>query len=103
VVVIGSPNVNPGYRLVDNKDYPEIADDFARTFRVLGALPCDVFLGAHGGYYGMVAKYERARKEPGRNAFVDPEGYRAYVRQKEEAFRRALAEQRARPATAPGP
>ena len=29
VVVIGSPNVNPGYRLVDNKDYPEIADDFA--------------------------------------------------------------------------
>ena len=30
VVVIGSPNVNPGYRLVGNKDYPEIADDFAR-------------------------------------------------------------------------
>jgi metallo-beta-lactamase class B len=34
VVVIGSPNVNPGYRLVGNKDYPEIADDFARTFKV---------------------------------------------------------------------
>ena len=32
VVVIGSPNVNPGYRLVDNDDYPEIADDFAHTF-----------------------------------------------------------------------
>ena len=62
VVVIGSPNVNPGYRLVDNKDYPEIADDFAKTFEVLKALPCDVFLGAHGGYYGMVAKYERARR-----------------------------------------
>src|SRR4051794_1720283 len=28
VVVIGSPNVNPGYRLVGNADYPEIADDF---------------------------------------------------------------------------
>jgi metallo-beta-lactamase class B len=103
VVVIGSPNVNPGYRLVGNRDYPEIAADFARTFRILGALPCDVFLGAHGGYYGMVAKYERARKEPGGNPFVDPEGYRAYVRQKEEAFRRALAEQRAKPAPAPGP
>jgi metallo-beta-lactamase class B len=102
VVVIGSPNVNPGYRLVDNKDYPEIADDFARTFQVLRSLPCDVFLGAHGGYYGMVAKYERARKESGANPFVDPEGYRAYVRQKEEAFRRALAEQRAKPAPAPG-
>jgi metallo-beta-lactamase class B len=103
VVVIGSPNVNPGYRLVDNRDYPEIADDFARTFRMLGALPCDVFLGAHGGYYGMAAKYERVRKESGGNPFVDPEGYRAYVRQKEEADRRALAEQRAKPAPAPGP
>src|SRR5436853_3070518 len=50
VVVLGSPNVNPGYELVDNKDYPEIADDFARTFDLLKNLPCDVFLGAHGAY-----------------------------------------------------
>src|SRR4051794_13608473 len=94
VVVIGSPNVNPGYRLVDNADYPEIADDFAETFRVLKALPCDVFLGAHGGYYGMVAKYERSRQGDGINPFVDPEGYRAYVAQKEQAFRTTLAAQR---------
>ena len=43
-VVIGSPNVNPGYQLVGNKDYPQIADDFARTFAVLKKLPCDIFL-----------------------------------------------------------
>src|SRR5690348_12045426 len=91
VVVIGSPNVNPGYRLAGNADYPEIADDFATTFRVLKALPCDVFLGAHGGYYGMVAKYERARREPEKNPFVDPEGYRSYVAEKEKAFRDTLA------------
>jgi len=94
VVVIGSPNVNPGYKLVGNADYPEIADDFARTFRVLKALPCDVFLGAHGGYYGMVAKHERAGRGAGANPFVDPEGYRDYVAQKEKAFRDALAAQR---------
>lgn len=94
VVVVGSPNVNPGYRLVGNTDYPEIADDFARTFRVLKALPCDVFLGAHGNYYGMVAKHERARRGAGANPFVDPEGYRDYVAQKEKAFRDALAAQR---------
>src|SRR5262245_4995494 len=34
VVVIGSPNVNPGFRLVNNNDYPEIADDFAKTFAI---------------------------------------------------------------------
>jgi metallo-beta-lactamase class B len=93
VVVIGSPNVNPGYRLVDNKVYPEIATDFAKTFEILKALPCDIFLGAHGGYYGMIAKYERSKQETTKNPFVDPEGYRAYVAQKEKAFRTTLAEQ----------
>jgi metallo-beta-lactamase class B len=94
VVVIGSPNVNPGYRLVGNQAYPEIADDFARTFAVLRALPCDVFLGAHGGYYGMVEKHERARGF-GKNPFVDTEGYRYYVLLKEKAFRNELDRQRA--------
>src|SRR4051812_8997993 len=94
VVVIGSPNVNPGYRLVGNAHYPEIAEDFARTFQVLKGLPCDVFLGAHGGYYGMVAEYERARRESDSNPYVDPEGYRDYVAQKEKAFRDTLAAQR---------
>lgn len=96
VVVIGSPNVNPGYRLVDNKDYPEIADDYIRTFGLLKSQPCDVFLGAHGEYYGLPAKYERlkAAKEGDKNPFVDSEGYRAYVELKEKAFRATLAEQR---------
>src|SRR5206468_12515241 len=94
VVVIGSPNVNPGFQLVDNKDYPEIADDFAKTFQILKSLPCDVFLGAHGGYYDMIAKYERAKKEATTNPFVDPKGYRAYIELKEKAFRDTLAAQR---------
>jgi CubicO group peptidase (beta-lactamase class C family)/glyoxylase-like metal-dependent hydrolase (beta-lactamase superfamily II) len=92
VVVIGSPNVNPGFQLVNNKDYPEIAADFARTFAVLKGLPCDVFLGAHGGYYGMVERYALLKKGQA-NAFVNPEGYKAYVALKERAFRRTLAAQ----------
>ncbi len=101
VVVIGSPNVNPGYRLVNNKEYPEISDDFARTFETLKKLPCDVFLGAHGSYYGMVEKYERAKKGAEANPFVDPEGYRKYVAQKEQSFRDTLAAQRRATATDP--
>ena len=93
VVVIGSPNVNPGYRLVGNQDYPEISDHFSQTFAKLKKLPCDVFLGAHGDYYGMRAKYER-RKTGGENPFVDPAGYRAYVAEREQMYRTKLAEQR---------
>jgi metallo-beta-lactamase class B len=57
VVIVGSPNVNEGYQLVNNALYPQIAGDYETTFRVLKSLPCDVFLGAYGGYYGMEAKY----------------------------------------------
>jgi arylformamidase len=92
VVVIGSPNVNPGYQLVENKDYPEIADDFAATFETLKSLPCDVFLGAHGGYYGMVERHALLKKEK-TNPFVNPQGYKDYVAAKERAFRKTLAEQ----------
>src|SRR5262249_2374902 len=92
VVVIGSPNVNPGFQLVNNQDYPEIAADFARTFEVLKSLPCDVFLGAHGSYYGMVERYALLKKGQA-NAFVNPEGYKGYVALKERAFRRILAAQ----------
>ena len=59
VVIVGSPNVNPGYKLVGNTAYPQIADDYRHEFQVLKSLPCDIFLGAHGGYFGMKEKYER--------------------------------------------
>jgi metallo-beta-lactamase class B len=94
VVVIGSPNVNPGFQLVDNKDYPQIADDYAKTFQILKSLPCDVFLGAHGNYYGMLEKIEKSKQNPIKNVFIDLEGYRAYVGQKEKAFRDTLEKQR---------
>ncbi len=94
VVIVGSPNVNPGYTLVQNARYPEIADDYARGFRVLKALPCDVFLGAHGGYYGMEAKHA-ALNAGGTNPYIDPEGYKAYVAEREQAFVSELQKQTA--------
>ncbi len=91
VVIIGSPNVNAGYKLVNNAAYPQIASDYETTFRVLKSLPCDIFLGAHGDYYGMIAKY--AKLAAGGNPFVDPDGYKAYVAEREGAFRAELAKQ----------
>lgn len=96
VVVIGSPNVNPGYKLVGNTDYPAIADDFAATFKLLKSLPCDVFLGAHGNYYDMLAKHQRLKNKDAGNPFIDPQGYHAYVALKEATYRQKLADQQAK-------
>jgi metallo-beta-lactamase class B len=95
VVIVGSYNVNPGFQLVNNKDYPQMADDYEKTFAVLKSLPCDVFLGAHGAYYGMIEKYERAKAGAKENPFIDPQGYRATIGEKEKAFHDALAAQKA--------
>jgi metallo-beta-lactamase class B len=94
VVIVGSPNVNPGYVLVGNKKYPGIAQDYEKTFQVLKSLPVDVFLGAHGDYYGMPAKYAKL-KAGGANPFIDPAGYKAYIANREAAFRKELAKQQA--------
>ena len=94
VVIVGSPNVNPGYKLVNNAAYPAIASDYERMFSVLRSLPADIFLGAHGSYFDMEAKY--ARMKPGAaNPFVDPDGYKKFVAQKEQEFRDELAKQKA--------
>ncbi len=93
VVIVGSPNVNEGYKLVDNAGYPQIASDYERGFQVLKSLHCDVFLGAHGDYYGTQAKYARI-KDSGANPFIDPDGYKNYINEREAAFRAELAKQR---------
>ncbi len=85
VVIVGSPNVNPGTFLVNNKTYPQIAADYLRTFSVLKSLPCDIFLGAHGAYFGLKEKYAKFKAGNG-NAFVDPDGYKAWVTSKEQEF-----------------
>jgi len=93
VVIVGSPNVNPGYKLVGNTSYPQIAEDYERMWRVLKSLPCDIFLGAHGSYFGLEEKYP-LRKEGSAIPFVDPSGYKNFIIQKEQDFRTELARQK---------
>ncbi|MGH9496944.1 MAG: subclass B3 metallo-beta-lactamase [Candidatus Sulfotelmatobacter sp.] len=92
VVIVGSPNVNPGYKLVNNQQYPQIALDYQRSFSILKSLPCDIFLGAHASYYGMEEKFAQIGKSAA-NPFVDPAGYKAYVADREKAFREELERQ----------
>lgn len=94
VVIVGSPNVNPGYKLVNNAQYPTIANDYQRMFTVLKSLPCDIFLGAHGSYFDMEAKYARMTKD-GPNPFIDSAGYKKFVSDKEQEFHAELAKQKA--------
>jgi metallo-beta-lactamase class B len=97
-VIVGSWNVNPGFRLVDKPQqpasYPGIAEDYRKTFALLKTLPCDIFLGAHGAYFNMLDKLEKAGKS-GESVWIDPQGYRAAVAEREQAFEAELHKQQA--------
>ena len=92
VVFVGSAGVNPGVQLVNNKDYPQIAGDFVRTFNTLRSLPCDVPLGSHPGMYGMAEKYAKVGQGP--NPYIDPEGYRIEIDINDAVYWRVLAAQK---------
>jgi metallo-beta-lactamase class B len=99
VVIVGSWNVNPGFRLVDKPgkpaSYPGIAADYEHTFAALKALPCDIFLGAHGLYFDMLDKLEKAKSGAGESVWIDPDGYRAAIAEREQAFEAELKRQEA--------
>src|SRR5688572_4865082 len=67
VVIVGGVFFWSDFRFVDRPgqpaSYPGIAEDFARTFRTLQSLPCDVFLGAHGSYFNLKSKLPRLAEE----------------------------------------
>jgi metallo-beta-lactamase class B len=92
VVIVGSASFLSSYKMVGDPAYPGMAQDFERTFRTLKALPCDVFLGAHGIYYGMLEKFD-AMKAGAANPFIDPAGYQSFVAAKDQEFRAELAKQ----------
>ena len=98
VVIVGGWSVLSEYRLVATAkqpaSYPGIAKDYAHTFDVLRSLPCDIFLGAHGLYFGMLGKLALVPKQ-GPSVWIDPQGYKSAVLEEQKDFEDKLAEQRA--------
>jgi metallo-beta-lactamase class B len=86
-------SINPGTLLIGNNKYPQIADDYARTFRSQKSLECDIFLSSHASQYRLHDKWK-----PGQayspDSFVDPEGYKAAVAKAETNYLELLAKEK---------
>lgn len=94
-VFVGSTTV-PGYRLVGNAQYPNIAADYAHTFALLKSLKCDVFLAAHGSFFSLDEKRLRLAKGAKTNPFIDPLGYRRFVERTEGEYLQQLRREQSR-------
>ena len=91
VVIIGSMGSNPGFQFVNNKDNPNIADEYKQGFKVLRSLQPDIPLASHPAMYNMTAKLERLGAKP--NPFIDPAGYTAELDAVEGLFNQVLTAQ----------
>jgi metallo-beta-lactamase class B len=98
IVIVGGVGFWSEYHFVaapgQSVSYPGIVEDFQHTFAVLRALPCDVFLGAHGGYFEMLTKLKHYPQD-GPRVFLDPAGYRDFVVDAQKSFEQALRKQQA--------
>jgi metallo-beta-lactamase class B len=92
VVFVGSQS-SLDYQFVGKESYPGILADFEKSFATLHRLPCDIFLASHGNFFHFAEKHERLLRGDA-NAFVDPDGYREYLRESERDFRDKLAKQK---------
>ncbi len=94
VVFAGSMSINPGVHLVNYPPWPNIAELYARSFRVLERLHCDVFLGPHANFFDMETKVRQLNANPNSNPFVDPGGYRHYIASFEKRYNEQLQSER---------
>jgi metallo-beta-lactamase class B len=98
IVIVGGVSFWSEYHFVATAghpaSYPGIAQDFQHTFSELRALPCDIFLGAHGSYFDMPTKLKRY-PQAGPRIFIDPTGYEQFVAEAQDTFSKALTMQEA--------
>jgi metallo-beta-lactamase class B len=94
VLFFGSTSILPGVSLTHNTQYPGIADDFAATYRKLKALPCDVFLAPHAGFFGLDDKAARLGRGEKPNPFIAPAGYQQFLKDQEAKFQHQLEEEK---------
>ncbi len=68
--------------------YPEQRADIERSLRVLRSLPADIWVTSSSRSWGRYRKFvaSKTAKNPV-DAFIDPEGYRAYIDTAEAEFR----------------
>ena len=75
-------------RFGEKPTYPGIAEDFERSFEILGGIPCKVFLASHAEFFDLAGKRARLGEESV-HPFVDPDGYQSYLERAQRRFVKA--------------
>jgi len=93
VLIANMGSINPGVKVSGMAKYPNITQDYARTFHDQKELKIDVWLASHAAQIRMHEKYKPGDPyNPER--FVDPKGYLESVARLEKIYQEQLAKER---------
>ena len=93
VIIANMGTINSGVRVSGMSGYPDIAQDYARTFLAQKNMKIDVWFASHASQFRMHEKYKPGDPySPDR--FVDPQGFLASVQRLEKAYLDQLARER---------
>jgi metallo-beta-lactamase class B len=95
-VVIACGGLQEDARLVNNNNYPEIADHFLQSIKKYKTMKPDVFLAAHSWFFDLSGKYKRLGTSA-TNPYIDPKGFHAWVVNMEKNWNTLMAEQKKNP------
>jgi metallo-beta-lactamase class B len=96
-VLIACGGLQEDARLVNNKNYPDVAEAWAQSIKVYKTLRADIFLASHSWFFDLAGKH--AKLGGTTNPYIDPAGYKAWVANTEKNYNALLAEQRKNPPT----
>jgi metallo-beta-lactamase class B len=97
-VIIACAGLQENARLVNNKNYPEIAEHFGQSIAKYKTFSPDVFLASHSWFFDLAGKYKRLGTSS-TNPYIDPAGYKTWVANMEKNYNTMLAEQKKNPPT----
>lgn len=86
LALLGGLRVNTNEPLIGHPKFLDMPQQFAWTFARLKVMPVDVFLGAHGYWYGLNEKRELLLAGSKTNPFIDPEGFQSAIRHWENGY-----------------
>ena len=93
VLIANMGGINPGVKVSGMPKYPNIAQDYARTFHDQKEMQIDVWLASHAAQFDLHSKYKPGDPyDP--NRLVDPKGFLASVERLEKIYRDQLAAER---------
>lgn len=80
------------FRFSHNTTYPRVLQDFAKSFDVVSALPCDILLTPHPNFSDVMGRlHERENGNP--DAFINPSACGEYVEAARAGLKQRLAQE----------